>query len=70
MIKVELNDKQLKIMKDLINKKNFIEEKYSIATQELNNCISLLIDDDLEKISKLEIVDSNIEYSLLEEVTE
>lgn len=70
MIKVELNDKQLKILSDLVNKKNFIEEKHNIATQELNNCISLLIDDDLEKISKLEIVDSNIEYSLLEEVKE
>jgi len=70
MIKVKLNDKQLNILRDLVNKKNFIEEKYTIATQELNNCISLLIEDDLEKISKLEIVDGNIVYDLLEEVTE
>jgi len=69
MMKVTLNDKQLTILRDLVNKKNFIEEKYTIATQELNNCLSLLIEDDLEKISKLEIVDSNIEYSLSEEVT-
>ena len=66
MIKAKLNDKQLKILYSLIEKKNFFEEKLNLATNELNNSIQLIIEDDIELIDKVEIVEGNIEYELIE----
>ena len=65
-MKVELSDKQAKIITDMINNKNSLEDRLNIINLELSNMLNLLIEDDINNIEKIEIFDNYIVYSKLD----